>query len=242
MECSDIKNAATALGLTISEAQAELFVRYYNLLELENRKHNLTRIKGKESVLYDLFFDSILALAYLGGCPAKELLDLGTGAGFPGIPIKIVYPELKLTLLDASAKKLLFLHQLTDTLGLEDIDIMHGRAETLGRGEGRNTCAWITARAVAPLPVLIELSLPLLRCGGVFWAYKGPSFLKELKEAEEITRRCGGVLRKEKQYTLPFGEKKRCLLVFEKITEGEQRFPRRPGIPQKRPFITAYPN
>ncbi len=236
MESSKVINAAEACGISLSEGQAELFVQYYRLLQAENKKHNLTRICGEEAVLYDHFIDSLWGAAAAGGCPAKELLDLGSGAGFPGVPLKIYCPQIKLYLLEASHKKHAFLRLLTDNLGLMQIILLKARAEELGRGEDREAYGWVTARAVASLPVLAELALPLLRTGGYFWAFKGPSAGAELKEAEQIVSRCGGLLRDKISYKLPPRGKERCILIFEKVREAEQRFPRRVGVPQKRPF------
>ncbi len=237
METRKIISTAEACGISLNEGQAELFVRYYHLLQTENKKYNLTRICGEEAVLYDHFIDSLWGVAAAGGCPAKELLDLGSGAGFPGVPLKIFCPQIKLHILEASHKKHAFLEMLTDNLGLTEVIFLKGRAEELGRGKERESYGWVTARAVASLPVLAELALPLLRLGGLFWAFKGPSSGAELKESEQIVNRCGGVLRQEMSYALPPQGKKRCILVFEKVKAAEQRFPRRVGVPQKRPFL-----
>ncbi len=236
MDRWEIIRAAEACGIFLNEGQAELFVQYYRLLQTENKKYNLTRICGEEAVMYDHFIDSLWGAATAGGCPANELLDLGSGAGFPGVPLKIFCPQVKLYLLEASHKKHAFLQLLTHSLGLTEVMIIKERAEEMGRGEKREAYRWVTARAVASLPVLAELALPLLRLGGYFWAYKGPSSGTELKEAEQIISRCGGVLREEISYLLPHQGKKRCILVFEKVKAAEQRFPRRAGVPQKRPF------
>lgn len=236
MEKSEIIKAAEACGISLNEGQAGLFVQYYGMLQTENKKYNLTRIIAEEAVLYDHFIDSLWGVAALGCCPAKELLDLGSGAGFPGVPLKIFCPQLKLSLLEASHKKHAFLQLLTDTLGLQEVILLKVRAEELGRSEGRDVYGWVTARAVAPLPVLAELALPLLRIGGYFWAFKGPAAGAELKEAEQIVSRCGGLLRQELSYTLPHQGKERCILIFEKVMASEQRFPRRTGVPQKKPF------
>ena len=239
MESSMIINAAGSCGISITEEQAELFGQYYHLLQAENKKYNLTSIRNEEAVLYDHFIDSLWGVSAAGGCPAKELLDLGSGAGFPGVPLKIFCPQLKLYLLEVSQKKNAFLQQLTENLGLRDVIFLKARAEEVGQGENRETYEWVTARAVASLPILAELALPLLSIGGHFWAFKGPAAGAELKEAEEIVSRCGGILKENISYKLPPGGKERCILVFEKVREAEKRFPRRVGVPQKRPFGTV---
>ena len=237
MESEKIVNAANACGISINMEQAILFGDYYRFLKKENTKYNLTRICDEEAVLYDHFIDSLWSVAALGGCPARELLDLGSGAGFPGVPLKLYCPSLKLILLETSQKKYNFLQQLTAYLNLNEVVLIKMRAEELGRGEKRESYEWVAARAVAPLPVLAELALPLLRIGGYFWAFKGPSAESELMEARVIVNRCGGILQEIISYTLPPGCKKRNVLVFEKVREAEARFPRRVGIPQKRPIL-----
>ncbi|MEW5919527.1 MAG: 16S rRNA (guanine(527)-N(7))-methyltransferase RsmG [Bacillota bacterium] len=236
MDSSKIMETAAACGIKLSAGQAELLGRYDNFLQAENKKYNLTRICGEEAVLYDHFLDSLSGVAIAGGCPAEELLDLGSGAGFPGVPLKIFCPNLRLYLLEASLKKMTFLKRLTACLDLSDIHFLQLRAEEMGRGKGRETYNWVTARAVASLVVLAELALPLVRRGGYFWAFKGPSAGEELAEAQEIIACCGGILREEISYTLPPQGKERRILIFEKVRETEARFPRRVGMPQKRPF------
>lgn len=236
MERINIKKAAQACQITLNDQQEEHFTQYYHYLLSENEKYNLTRITDAEHVIYEHFLDSILGVKLLGGCPADELLDLGAGAGFPGVPLKIACPQLKLNLLESSSKKMIFLKQLIIKLELENVFYLQIRAEELGRGEGRDKYSWVTARAVASLPVLAELALPLVKPGGYFWAFKGPAVQAELKAAEEIIKRCGGVFWDRLTYNLPPQGKERHIIVFKKTGETETRYPRRVGIPQKRPI------
>jgi len=241
MDSSKIRSAAHDCGIRLDAEQAEQLAIYGDLLQAENKKYNLTRISGEDELLYGHFIDSCYGAAVAGRYGAAELLDLGSGAGFPGVPIKIFYPQLKLYLLEASRKKIAFLRLLAQKLVLREVFFLQGRAEELGRGEGRETYAWVAARAVAPLVVLAELALPLVRRGGYFWAFKGPAAGLELSEAEEIVARCGGVLREAISYRLPPRGKERHILIFEKVKEAEDRFPRRVGIPQKRPLRKQTP-
>lgn len=241
MDSSIISSAAHASGIRLGAEQAEQLAIYGDLLQAENKKYNLTRISGDDELLYEHFIDSCYGVAAAGMYGAAELLDLGSGAGFPGVPIKILCPQLKLYLLEASRKKIAFLQLLTQKLALKEVFFLQKRAEELGRGEGRDAYAWVAARAVAPLVVLAELALPLVRRGGYFWAFKGPAAGLELSEAEEIIARCGGVLRETISYQLPPRGKERQILIFEKVREAENRFPRRVGIPQKRPLRKQTP-
>ncbi|HAP32585.1 MAG TPA: 16S rRNA (guanine(527)-N(7))-methyltransferase RsmG [Firmicutes bacterium] len=236
MDSYKIRSAAHASGIRLDAEQSEQLAIYGDLLLAENKKYNLTRISGEEELVYEHFIDSCYGVAIAGRSGAAELLDLGSGAGFPGVPIKIFCPQLKLYLLEASRKKIAFLQLLAQKLALKEVFFLQGRAEEIGRREGREAYAWVTARAVAPLMVLAELALPLVRRGGYFWAFKGPAAGLELKEAEEIIARCGGVLLEEISYRLPPRGRERHILIFEKVEEAEDRFPRRVGIPQKRPL------
>lgn len=225
-------------NLELSKEQAFLFEKYYNLLLHYNKQFNLTRITGAPEVLEEHFYDSLAGFSKGLERAGNVLLDLGSGAGFPGLPIKIYMPEIKLFLLDSTRKKVFFLKKAVAELNLENVFTLHQRAEDYGRGEGREMFPWVTARALAPLNIAAEIALPLVKRGGFLWAFKGPGFANELKDAEEIIKRCGGNLEQIIKYILPQAKKERFLLIFKKITATEERFPRRPGMPQKRP-ITA---
>ncbi len=236
MQLTEIIAGAAACGIRLDREQAGLLLRYWEILQEENKKYNLTRIDGLEPFLYEHCCDSLSGVVRQGGCPSPELLDLGSGAGFPGIPLKILCPSLRVYLLEATQKKIAFLETVIRKLGLKEISCLHLRAEDWGRGAGRGKYGWVIARAVAPLVTLAELALPLLQKGGFFWAFKGPAVAGELAAAEKIIALCGGTLRERINYTLPPAGKERTILVLEKVGETEGRFPRRAGIPQKRPF------
>jgi 16S rRNA (guanine527-N7)-methyltransferase len=237
LKISDILTEAASWGIVLQEEQACLLQNYYKLLLTENRKYNLTRILDPMAVLEEHFLDSLAGLRRGMAKTGNDLLDLGSGAGFPGLPLKIYLPHLKLFLLDASGKKISFLRLLLKELQLDGITLMQQRAEDLGRGKGREKFSWVTARAIAPLAVLLELALPLVKKDGYFWAFKGPAYFKELNEAEEILMHCGGRLVETISYQLPRGQKSRNILIFQKEAKTKDRFPRKAGIPQKRPII-----
>lgn len=238
MEIETIISEAEKWDIKLSSKQARLLQKYFNLLCYYNEKFNLTRLTGAQEVLEEHFLDAYAGFSKGIRNAGNELLDLGSGAGFPGLPIKIFIPELKLFLLDSSRKKILFLKKIVEELNLENVYFIHKRAEDYGRGEGREKIAWVTARGFAPLNVAAEIALPLLKVDGYFWAFKGPDFSRELDDAGEIITRCGGVLENILPYSLPRAKKERALLIFKKINYSEGKFPRKAGIPQKRPFLS----
>ncbi|RJX23531.1 MAG: 16S rRNA (guanine(527)-N(7))-methyltransferase RsmG [Dethiobacter sp.] len=237
LQISDIITEAASWDLVLQEEQARLLKKYYELLITENKNTNLTRIVDPMTVLEEHFIDSLVGLKKGKDKTGYELLDLGSGAGFPGLPIKIYLSHIKLCLLDSSGKKIAFLRLLLKELKLEGVALLHQRAEDLGRGKGREAFSWVTARALAPLVVLLELALPLVKKGGYFWAFKGPDFIKEMEEAGEILRHCGGRLVETISYQLIRGQKNRNILIFKKEKKTDERFPRKAGIPQKRPLL-----
>jgi len=235
MEKEKIIDGAAATGVSLTPQQALLFQRYFALLKLYNQKFNLTRIVAEAEALEEHFLDPLIAFSKAIDFSGTRLLDLGTGAGFPGIPLKIYLPQLHINLLDSSHKKALFLQTVLHDLGLKNTAVLCIRAEDYGRGEGRGTLEWAAARAFAPLNVALEIALPLLMQGGFFWAFKGPNYRQELMESEKILSLCGGCLENTISYTLPLSRKERFLLVFKKTGETDPRYPRRPGLPQKNP-------
>ncbi len=236
LQVDKIMRKMSSWGFSLQEKQAHQIKTYHEILLKENQKYNLTRITEPGPVLEEHFFDSWAGLLKNMQKTERQLLDLGSGAGFPGVPLKIYLPCLKLFLLDSSAKKISFLKLLVKKLQLEGVSFLQLRAEDLGRGRGREKYPWVTARAVAPLVILLELALPLVKEGGYFWAFKGPSWRQELAEAGEILKFCGGRMEEVVSYKLPQSCKERNILIFKKIAKTEKRFPRRPGIPQKRPL------
>jgi len=236
IEPMDIIEAAKFFNLSLSPEQVVLFERYLKFLLQENEKYNLTRILDPEDILEEHFLDSLAGLKEAHDMTGPSLLDLGSGAGFPGLPLKIFLPHLKVTLLDSSRKKVDFLSLVIKDLDMKEVTPIHQRAEDLGRGGGREAYSWVTARALAPLVVTSEIALPLVSVGGFMWSLKGPAAFDELSEAEDIIKICGGKLVKTISYILPRTGKTRNILIFEKIKPTDSSFPRKAGIPQKRPY------
>ena len=227
---------AHALGLELSGRQLAAFSTYERELLDWNARVNLTSIDDPTDVQIKHFADSLAVLGVLppGGL---RLLDVGAGAGFPGVPIKLVRPEIDLTLLDATGKKTVFLSHLVGTLGLERVQVLTGRAEELGqRPDEREAYDVVVARAVASLRVLAELCLPLARIGGMAIAQKKAGVDDELHEAGRAISILGGRLRPIVRYRLPGLADERWLVVIEKARPTPRPYPRRPGLPAKSPL------
>jgi 16S rRNA (guanine527-N7)-methyltransferase len=225
-------------GLTLSPRELEAFQLYYEQLLSWNERINLTSVTGYEEVQTKHFLDSLSCLQVLDPlCHDVRCIDIGAGAGFPGLPLRIVRTFMRLTLLEATAKKACFLEHLVGELGLSDVDVLTGRAEDLGQRTGyRETFDVALARAVAGLSVLVEYALPLVRVGGVFVAQKGPDVQDEVDDAERGLELLGGRLLEIKRVWLPGVEAARHLVVVQKESETPAKYPRRPGIPTKRPL------
>lgn len=238
------------MGLELNEEHLRAFEIYYRELVAWNEKLNLTAITDYDQVQIKHFLDSLTCLLVVLG-PRSEVrgrawdlgaetkaIDIGAGAGFPGLPLKIVCPGLQLTLLEASRKKTRFLEHIVIRLGLEGVEVIRGRAEEVGRGPTyRERYDLALARAVAELPVLVEYALPFCRVGGLFVAQKGPGVESEVRAAEAAITILGGKLRHIMHLELPPLAEPRSLVVIEKIAPTPEKYPRRPGIPSKRPLL-----
>ena len=198
---------------------------YYDNLEETNRVMNLTAITG-EADAARLHFLDCAALLDVGDLRGKTLVDVGTGAGFPGLVLKILCPELKLTLLDSLDKRLGFLRDTCEKLGFDDVSLVHARAEEIPEGF-RESFDYASARAVARLNVLCELCLPYVKPGGAFLAMKGPELDAELKEAYVAIKALGGSLEKKFDYTVPGTDLRHCVAVIRKSSSTPKRYPRR---------------
>lgn len=225
-----------ALGLDL-EAHLSAFSRLYDLLMEANRRTNLTALRTEEEVVVKHFLDSltILTLPLFEG--AIRVLDLGTGAGFPGLPLKIVRPELEITLLDATKKKVAFVAQVVEALGLKGAYPLWGRAEELAHlAEHREAYGWVVARAVAPLCVLVELGLPFVSLVGYMVAQKGPRVTEEVVSLPKALVLLGGGPLSVHTLVLPLAQEERNLVVMAKEAPTPARYPRRPGVPEKNPL------
>lgn len=221
--------------LSFTEEQLAQFTRYYELLVETNKVMNLTAITEPEEVAVKHMVDSLLA--YEDGMQGKTLVDVGTGAGFPGVPLKIYCPSLKVTLVDSLGKRLRFLQQVIDELGLKGIRCEHLRAEDAGRSKKhREQYEYVTARAVARLSVLSEYCLPLAKKGGQFIALKGSRFAEEIEEGEAAVKILGGKIISAEPVKLPGLDDGRAIIKIAKIKATPAQYPRKAGTPEKQPL------
>lgn len=223
-------------GFEFTERQLWQFTRYYELLVETNKVMNLTAITEPEEVAVKHFIDSLLAFEK-GAFEGKSLADVGTGAGFPGVPLKIYCPSLKVTLIDSLSKRLKFLQQVIEELELENISCVHLRAEDAGRNKSyREKFDLVTARAVARLSVLSEYCLPLVKKDGMFVALKGSKFAEEIEEGKAALKILGGKLLSAEPVKLPGLDDGRAIIKIAKIKATPAQYPRKAGTPEKQPL------
>ena len=233
-------NGCAELGAAITDEQADKLVKYAQLLREWNEKMNLTAITDTEGIATKHFLDSITALCT--GKVGQSVIDVGTGAGFPGLVLKIMRPEIKLTLLDSLNKRINFLKAVAEELGIADgISFVHGRAEDAGHSrEHRAAYDTVVSRAVANMRVLSEWCLPLAKKGGYFLAMKGPLAQSELEEAKRAIAILGGEVEDVFGAHIPFTELDHKIILVKKSRQTPMRFPRKPGIATKTPIETCY--
>lgn len=230
-----LAGAVAELGIAITEKQAEAFYIYMSLLKEWNNKINLTAIAEDEEIIIKHFADSLSVLPFLKESAGKTFADIGTGAGFPGLPIAICLPELSVTLVDSLEKRIRFLNATVEKIGLSNVKCVHARAEDFGRQpEYRESFDYAAARAVASMPVLLEYCLPLVKTGGFFIAMKGAN--AEEESFEKALSVLGGSVKTEKKFCLPGTDMKRCIFFIEKIRQISTKYPRKAGIPSKQPL------
>lgn len=235
LEC--LRQVVAVTGLKISTEQYRLFGDYYELMLEHNQRVNLTRITEPVDVAIKHFGDSLALLSAISFQTGSAIADVGTGAGFPGLPIAILRPDLQVTLIDSLRKRTAFLTEVVQRLKLVNVRVVWGRAEDLGRKAlFREQFNVVMARAVAPLNVLSELCLPLLERGGLFVAMKGPKAEEEIIQATVAIRRLGGVLLGSETQNLPLVNEKRCLIRIAKQMTTPQLYPRKAGIPERDPL------
>lgn len=236
---------AAALSVDLSEQQLHQFFTYYEMLAETNKVMNLTAITEESEVVQKHFIDCLaITKAVIGNVnvsretfSGRRLIDVGTGAGFPGMVLKIAFPELDVILTDSLKKRLSFLEQVIEALELKGIRTIHGRAEDLAhQKELREQFDFCTSRAVANLSTLSEYDLPFVRVGGYFIAYKSSDILQESKEAENAIRLLGGVLEQNVEYQLPESEIGRSILSIKKLKSTPKLYPRKAGTPAKKPL------
>jgi len=229
------------LNITLTDLHLTAFETCCRELVDWNQRFNLTAITDREGVLVRHFLDSLSCLKAL---PQTELaagarvIDVGTGAGFPGLPLKIVCPGMQLTLLEATGKKVTFLRHVVRVLGLKGVEVIHRRAEELGRNLAhREQYDWALARAVAEMPTLAEYLLPLVRVGGTMLAQKGEGAAAEVHRADAAIVTLGGQVRQLVPVELRGLAETRYLVMVDKVAATPERYPRRPGVPKKRPLM-----
>jgi 16S rRNA (guanine527-N7)-methyltransferase len=227
-----------AQGITLSAYQLKQFSDYYEQLIIWNEKMNLTGITEREQVYIKHFYDSVSLSFYVSLQSVESLADIGSGAGFPSIPLKIVFPHLKITIVDSLNKRIQFLDHIVNFLHLDDVSCVHGRAEDLARNEKyRDQFDLVTARAVAKLNVLNELCLPFVNKSGFFVAMKGSDPTEELNEAKYSLKQLKASLLKDFSFELPIEFAKRHLILIQKNNATPKLYPRKAGIPSKEPLL-----
>ncbi|WP_251521621.1 MULTISPECIES: 16S rRNA (guanine(527)-N(7))-methyltransferase RsmG [Staphylococcus] len=226
-------------GIELTSEQQQQFQTYYQMLVEWNEKMNLTSITEEHEVYLKHFYDSIAPSFYtdIDLTQSLTICDVGAGAGFPSIPLKIIYPNLKVTIVDSLNKRIQFLNQLADALDLNDVHFIHDRAETFGKGDYRESYDIVTARAVARLSVLSELCLPLVKKGGQFIALKSSKGAEELEEAAFGIGVFGGKVNDTVSYELPEDAGERQMIKIDKRSLTPKKYPRKPGTPNKSPLL-----
>lgn len=233
----EFRKQLLAEDVALTDQQMAQFDTYFHLLVEWNEKMNLTAITEEKEVYLKHFYDSLLVGLKMALNPQAAICDVGSGAGFPSIPLKILYPELSVTIVDSLKKRITFLQELTDQLGLTNVHLYHDRAETFGQNPAfREQFDYVTARAVARLNVLAELCLPLVKKEGYFLALKAAKSDEELQEAKPAIAQLGGKFIEEKTMALPLSGDERHLLVIQKKKVTPKKYPRKPGLPNKQPI------
>ena len=229
------KRELEKLGISISEEQLEQFIRYYEMLIEKNKVMNLTAITDFDEVIEKHFIDSLNLFRFADLKADKTIIDMGTGAGFPGIPLKIAFPNLKITLADSLNKRILFLNDVISELGLTDIDTVHGRAEDLAKDKTyRENYDICVSRAVANLSTLSEYCLPFVKIGGQFISYKSGDCDEEITNAKSAIFLLGGRLNQIQKFEI--NDNSRSFVIIDKVNGTSKQYPRKAGLPSKKPL------
>lgn len=225
------------MGIKLTILQEKQFIRYYEMLIEKNKVMNLTAITEFDEVVIKHYMDSLSIGNVIDMNKIASLIDIGTGAGFPGIPIKIAYPHIKVTLMDSLNKRIKFLQEVIDELELEGIDTIHSRAEDLAkREEYREQYELCVSRAVANLSSLSEYCIPFIKISGKFVSYKAGNSEEEIGNAKKAIKILGGKVEMTEEFYLPESEIARTLVVIEKVKDTPKKYPRKAGLPTAEPI------
>lgn len=237
-DLSKFMQGCRELDIELSDKQYQQFLTYYELLIEKNKVMNLTAITEYEKVIEKHFLDSLSLVKTTDLKKNIHVLDLGTGAGFPGIPLKIAFPNLNILLLDSLNKRINFLKEVIDELHLENIEAVHGRAEEMARKkEYRENFDICVSRAVANLASLSEYCIPFVKPGGYFISYKSGEIEEELEQSQKAIKVLGAGMKEVQKFQLPNTEMNRSFIVIEKVKATPKAYPRKAGIPAKNPIM-----
>jgi len=232
-----VRSAQELFGLHLNRQQVAALTAFERELLDWNQRLNLTAIRTPEGIRTKHFLDSFSCVLAWKENPPQRLIDVGTGAGFPGIPLKILFPAMQLPLVESVGKKANFCRHIVETLHLDSVEVLTARAEEVGQASvHREKYDWAVARAVAELSTLAEYLLPLVRLGGGMLAQKGPSGPAEVHKAEKALKLLGGQMRQLIPVTLPGVAEERYLVVADKVAATPPQYPRKPGMPAKKPL------